>query len=136
MSNSDCNIEVPDREAKYSPLHPLDPAGVTRVSSDISKMTVLKSPWHHPPGYVFPINNQNRRRYTPEWEEKYHWIRYSPSQDGVYCIVCRIFASSSSHGNSEFISNPFRDWKNARGEKGGRFPKHDSLVTHLTSMTV
>jgi hypothetical protein len=62
-------------------------------------------------------------------------MRYSPSHDGVYCIVCRLFANTP-HSNVEFISKPFSDGKNALGNKRGRFPKHEQSKSHSAAITI
>ena len=88
-----------------------------------------------PDTHCFPKNSQGRR-YNSAWEKQYNWIRYSVDQDGVYCSVCFAFASleGAVNGNTEFVSMPFRDWKNACGEKRGAFPKHTHSNSHQTML--
>ena len=76
----------------------------------------------------YPINNQ-KRRFQPKWVQEFQWIRYSASTDGVFCAPCLLF--SSARFNSEFITTPFCDWKNAVGTSRGTLNRHSSSRSHL-----
>ena len=78
----------------------------------------------------YPINKQ-KRRYQSKWAADYPWLRYSVSQDGVFCAPCFLFSSSVSHHSTEFVKVPFNDWKNATGTKRGAFKRHASSKVHL-----
>ena len=39
----------------------------------------------------YPVNNQ-KRRFQPHWNQKFSWIRYSVSKDGVFCASCFLFS--------------------------------------------
>lgn len=76
---------------------------------------------------VYPINAQNRR-YQHKWTETFEWIRYSKASDGIYCAPCFIF--SDTHFNGEFVTSPFRDWKNATGKSRGALRHHATSFCH------
>ena len=80
----------------------------------------------------YPLNKQ-KRRYNPEWESKYTWLRYSPSEDGAYCACCFLFCLTSFR-DDPLISSPFRDWKNALGAKRGSLTNHEISKTHQSAM--
>ena len=46
----------------------------------------------------------------------------------MYCASCFIF--SKSHLNSEFVTSPFRDWKNVTGSTRGALNRHSLSQTH------
>ena len=60
----------------------------------------------------YPTNSQ-KRCFQSHWSELFPWIRYPVSVDGVFCAPCFLF--SKTRLNSEYVSTPFRDWKNATG---------------------
>ena len=74
----------------------------------------------------YPSNSQ-KRRFQPQWSESFVWIRYSISVDGVFCAPCFLFSKARS---GEFISIPFRDWKNATGVSRGALNRHSASHTH------
>ena len=58
---------------------------------DSERRTILENKWVPAKHYKFPKNSQNRR-YSCNWEDKYPWLRYSPSLNGAYCSACFCFA--------------------------------------------
>ena len=94
--------------------------------SDEQKYQILTSTPHQL--NVYPLNSQ-KRRFQPRWMEDFPWIRYSLSADGVFCAPCFLF--SKSRFNAEFVSSPFRDWKNATGKSRGALYRHSSSCGHL-----
>ncbi|XP_028516933.1 uncharacterized protein LOC114575707 [Exaiptasia diaphana] len=80
----------------------------------------------------YPVNSQ-KRKYNPEWEVKFPWLRYSESEDGTYCSCCYAFAKSFT-SNDPLISAPFKDWKNAIGVKRGILTNHEMTKCHRSSM--
>ena len=79
----------------------------------------------------YPVNSQ-KRHYQPYWTEQFPWVRYSASLDGVYCGPCFLF--SQVRFNSEFVSSPFRNWKNAVGTSCGILNRHSQSETHKQCM--
>ena len=51
----------------------------------------------------------------------------------VYTALSAVSSPVRRMAIMNVYQNNFRDWKNACGEKRGRFPKHDSWATPLTS---
>ena len=74
----------------------------------------------------YPANSY-KRRFQPHWSEHFPWIRYSISVDGVFCAPCFLFSKSR---NSEFVSTPFCNWKNATGASRGALNRHSASHTH------
>ena len=77
---------------------------------------------------VYPVNSQ-KRRFQPRWVQEFPWIQYSISADGVFCAPCLLFSSACF--NSEFVTAPFRDWKNAFGTARGTLNRHSSSQNHI-----
>ena len=80
----------------------------------------------------FP-NNSNNRRYSCDREDKYPWLKYSPSCDGYYCYACFCFARQDQ-SNHELVSKPFCDWENARGSERGTLNFHEKSSIHQNAM--
>lgn len=99
--------------------------------SDADIKAILK-PVDSKKGIQYPVNPQ-RRRYTPEWEDRFPWLRYSESEDGAYCSCCFTFANAST-SNDPLLSAPFKDWKNAIGAKRGILTNHELTKCHRSSM--
>ena len=95
--------------------------------NDNERKKVLEEKWKPPKMFKFPKNKQNRR-YSEDWEEKFTWLRYSPSKDAAYCAVCFVFSTEQS--NPEFVNRPFCDWKNAVGQERGALPRHENSEIH------
>ena len=92
--------------------------------SDDHKYKILTS---KPPALkVYPSNDQ-KRRFQAKWEGEFHWIRYSTSSDGIFCAPCFLFNNSR---NIDFITKPFRDWKNAVGTSRGALNRHSLSENH------
>ena len=78
---------------------------------------------------------KHRVSVNPKWEEKFNWLRYSPSVDGCFSICCLVFAPESTIRNMELISTPFRDWKNTVGSQRGALNKHANSDIHKGALT-
>ena len=106
---------------------PLDPASLKKIAhmEDSKKLNLLKFKWKPEENFKFP--SRNSRRYNPRWECDFPWLRYSKSEDSVYCGYCLVFAKSGC-----FSINGYIDWKNAVGDKCGNFKK----LLHLGNNTV
>lgn len=70
--------------------------------------------YHHvQPPKVLPSTYSHgcNRKFTVAWLEKYPWLRYSPSQDGVYCGPCAVMLSEDSRrGKQSLVNKPFSNW--------------------------
>ena len=104
---------------------PLDPASLKKIAhmEDSKKLNLLKFKWKPEENFKFP--SRNSRRYNPRWECDFPWLRYSKSEDSVYCGYCLVFAKSGCFSTSGYI-----DWKNAVGDKRGNFKKHEQCKQH------
>jgi hypothetical protein len=60
------------------------------------KLILLKNKWVIPSSFVFPLTDirGTKRRFNRSWLEKYQWLRYSESENGVFCLCCVLFNSS------------------------------------------
>ena len=63
-----------------------------------------------------------------EWLEKYDFLTYSKSQDGLYCIVCMLFPiQTGQSGRAKgFVETPYIKWKNCLED----VEKHSALTYH------
>ena len=104
---------------------PLDPASLKKIAhmEDSKRLNLLKFKWKPEETFKFP--SRNSRRYNPRWECDFPWLRYSKSEDSVYCGYCLVFAKSGCFSTSGYI-----DWKNAVGDKRGNFKKHEQCKQH------
>ena len=75
----------------------------------------------------FPANSQ-KRWYQPHWSELFPRVWYSVSADVAFCAPCFLF--SKARINSEFVSTPFCNWKNATGASRGALNRHSAHHTH------
>lgn len=75
----------------------------------------------------YPLNQQ-KRRFHPYWIDQFPWVRYSQSLDDIFCAPCFLFCKSRL--NKEFISKPFRNWKNATGTSRGSLNRHSASRSH------
>ena len=77
---------------------------------DQQKLLLLKNKWDIPSSFVFPPTDirGTKRRFNRSWLEKYQWLRYSESENGVFCLCCVLF-NSSEH---TFVKNFVNDWAN------------------------
>ena len=78
---------------------PLDPASLKKIAhmEDSKKLNLLKFKWKPEENFKFP--SRNSRRYNPRWECDFPWLRYSKSEDSVYCGYCLVFAKSGNYKN-------------------------------------
>jgi hypothetical protein len=62
-------------------------------------------------------------RYSNIWLEKYPWLHYSETDDGVFCIWCMLFEGS----DNLFVKASVRDW----GNLGKYIKRHENSADHL-----
>ncbi|XP_014676415.1 PREDICTED: uncharacterized protein LOC106816351, partial [Priapulus caudatus] len=120
-TDTDDNIRAP---------HSLDPALIVNATlSDQGRIQFLQCGWTAPSDFVFV--QKGGRRYKPEWEKRYNWLRYSAHENKIYCGPCLIFDNTRS---DKFSTAGFDDWKNAIGIKRSSFTIHDQSKTHISCM--
>ncbi|VDI20696.1 Hypothetical predicted protein, partial [Mytilus galloprovincialis] len=114
----------------------LDPVGfIGKSLNDTLKSTILGSKWTPEKGkYSFPLTHG--RRYNVAWEDKFNWLRYSPSTDSAFCAPCIAFGECKSSGgySDKFSSSGMKDWKNAVGAKRGTFLIHQESSGHKDAL--
>ena len=88
-------------------------------------VTLPSDPQQPGPAHRFEINGKVCQAFfQKQWLEEYHWLVWSPSQNGGYCKYCVLFAKlprGNSHGGGIFgklITKPFQDYKRAKGNDG------------------
>ena len=74
----------------------------------------------------YPSNSQ-KQRFQPHWRNSFPWIRYSISVDAVFCAPSFLFSKAC---NSEFVTIPFSNWKNATGTSCGALNHHSASHAH------
>src|SRR6218665_3497406 len=85
--------------------------------SDQDRLLMINEPWMPPPGYHFPLlkDGQHRRAFQAKWLQLYHWARYSPSHQGVFCVACVLFgqdeATPPPQVSNMFVSEPINRFK-------------------------
>ena len=85
--------------------------------------------YKYPTKYMHGCN----RRFKPEWHKNHPWLHYSPSEDGVYCKACALFAPSDIRRQKlgTLVSKPFSLWT----KQSSMFLSHEQNQYHQDSMT-
>ena len=85
--------------------------------------------FNYPTKYVHGCN----RRFKPEWLKNHSWLHYSPSEDGVYCKACALFAPADIRRQTLgiLVSKPFSLWT----KQSSVFLSHEQNQYHQDSMT-
>ncbi|CAI6345960.1 unnamed protein product [Macrosiphum euphorbiae] len=106
------------------------------ILNDLKREQLLTSPWVPPSGYVFPIDNTNKRnlRFQMSWINRFSWLVYSEIEKGALCKFCVLFSNSDtgkgSHEKTKsFVTQPFKKWKNAIE----KFNDHENCQYHKLS---
>ena len=109
------------------------PAGNT-TATDIAQTPAF--PPTQPANIQFPktaFGSGRNRSFNPAWYGTYEWLEYSARQNACFCYPCRLFGSQagqfSSHPESAFTVNGFRNWKHATGASG-ILNKHANCHSH------
>ncbi|VDI48642.1 Hypothetical predicted protein [Mytilus galloprovincialis] len=105
---------------------------IDRTLSENERKQILEHKWEPDNKFEYPVNDKGRR-YNLKWEEKRPWLRYSPSNDSVFCACCIAFPVAVPETHPEFVTVGFRDWKNATGDKRGALEKHSKSERHQLS---
>jgi hypothetical protein len=65
-----------------------------------------------------------------DWLNEFQFLSYSKSLDGLYCLSCILFPSTSQAQRAELlIATPYQNWKKARAD----IANHSTLKYHLLS---
>ena len=125
------------------------------VHTDLSKLSdfelrdKINNVFQPDANYKFPVTQFGRksekRSFKFAWLKEFPWLRYSPKQDGAYCIACVFFnnkVKTSNTKDSNLVTTPFRHWPNAKNLfknhaaascKGGLHFQTDFLMLNLLS---
>ena len=52
-----------------------------------------------------------KRHWCREWFRNFDFLSYSKIDDGLYCLVCRLFPDTSHRRPTKLISEPYNNWK-------------------------
>ena len=68
------------------------------------------------PGRQYNDSKRKRGTYTRycnrEWLNEFKFLLYSKAQDGLYCLSCILFPSTSqAHRAESLICTPYQNWK-------------------------
>ena len=105
---------------------------VTFILSDSEKYAVLTNAWQPDSNYKFPASGNRNLKFQHSWLQSFPWLTYSPSEDGVYCRYCFLFApehvgARASQLTCSLVQNSFRQWKKAIE----KFEEHQLKQFHL-----
>lgn len=102
---------------------------ILRLTSE-QKYNLLSQHTKPIPGKVFPIQVLGgcNRSFREIWLTQHPWMVYSDKVDGVFCIVCAIFASDPLKGT--FVTRPFRKWQ----KKSEKAKEHEHCSYHQKSL--
>ena len=101
--------------------------GHIREISDAVKVQILTCRDYLPKEFRFPLNNDaSPRRCSFELLDRYPFLRYSPSVDGVFCVNCLFFSNETTPKRLHL--RPASDWSNiSRDCKAhSEAPKHNA----------
>ena len=125
-----CSVEGMPNTHESHPKPRLDVSDLGTVPSDFSLSDDQK--YHILTTSVLKLkeypSNAQKRRFQPTWREQFPWVRYSVAEDGVFCAPCYLFTKTPL--NNEFVSIPFRNWKNATGASRGALNRHSASHSH------
>ena len=99
------------------------------------KLLVEKGPCRINYEYRSPTE-ENGRRFLERYYNRYLangekinrvWLLYSPSNDSVFCLCCKLFRTNEK---MSLVTDGFRDWKNI----GSRLKENEVTKKHLECM--
>ena len=111
-------------------------ASTSQGSVSSSQPDISSSVQHdpvQPRNHKFPSRyfGNKQRSFNPILFDKYVWLKYSISQDAVFCYACRFFSLGSA--NDIFVKTGYRDWKHCTGKTGG-LEKHINSMKHKEAL--
>ncbi|VDI17927.1 Hypothetical predicted protein [Mytilus galloprovincialis] len=128
--NEPCTSFSQDVTAKkitlFDPPYP-DISSLTNdeLSKHETKVNLLQQKWEPNSygNYSFPsrvMKNGVKRKVQNVWFKEHQWLRYSVSEDSLYCAPCVLFGRNDSIKEKTFI-RPVTDWTNI----SGYFKRHE-----------
>lgn len=105
-----------------------------QILSDSEKKRLLNDPFCPPLNYRFPYSEHNKgnkvvKRYINQSHlDAYSWLVFSPSEQGLFCKYCAIFATSSCQGNV-LVKTPLKKFAKLLGKEGD-LENHQNRAYH------
>ena len=135
-----CERDAENEPAESTVTSPSSESNTPTFSSfDVSQLVQtdmitdsLRSQWidscfRPPEGYSFPPRNGRSR--LPSWFSKFLWLRYSPKENGCFCLPCVLFRKSNSN-RGQLVSAPLTNF-----HKGASaLTRHSKQKSHLLAM--
>lgn len=85
--------------------------------NDARKYQLLTQPWTPDPSFDFPRSGPKNLQFKYQWLQRWKWLAYSPSNDGVLCKYCCLFAGAGAGKGSQdlgiLVKRPFSNWNKA-----------------------
>jgi hypothetical protein len=114
--------------------------------SDELKYELLTCHFEPDTGFLWPFKEyikvvngkttKEKRYLKKDHFNEFKWLKYSPSQKGLFCVPCVLFTTStariSSHGR--LVEKPLDDYKHLLGTNGD-LVLHQKTSYHLDSIT-
>lgn len=94
-------------------------------------MSLLCQDWTPDPLFIFPRSGKRNLRFQLCWLNDFKWLVYSPSQDGAFCLYCKLFAPVAGIGpghqpRGALVLTKFSKWSTAKED----FKCHESRDYH------
>ena len=126
-------LPVPSEGPSLLDIGVLIRSGTLRSLDKSMKLKLIKQApddkFHYPTVFMHGC----KRRFKPEWTQRHSWLHYSPSEDGVYCKACVLFApvDVKQQKLGSLVNKPFSIWT----KQSFFFNRHEQLAYHQDSMT-
>ncbi|KAF0747872.1 zinc finger MYM-type protein 1-like, partial [Aphis craccivora] len=94
---------------------------------------ILTNTWYPEPSYQFIATGKRNLKFQYKWLDRWKWLAYSKSQNGVYCKYCISFSPEEvcSQKLGKFVLTKFDDWAHAID----KFNEHQKNKYHLTAIS-
>ena len=109
----------------------------SRISSTLN---VLPQNPYQPVNIKYPKTKMDHQQaFQPAWYSQFSWLHYLPSSDSIICHTCATanlkgLLHLDTRSESSFLSDGFRNWKNALCKNKG-FRKHERSLCHKHAVT-
>lgn len=94
---------------------------------------ILTNTWYPEPSYNFIATGKRNLKFQYKWLDRWKWLAYSKSDNGVYCKYCISFGPEEvcSQKLGKFVVTKFDDWPHAIN----KFNEHQKNNYHLTAVS-
>ena len=133
------NIETEDSDTNKNET-PTTEVEEVEVRTNKDEDTILREPnqpdYRSIPPQKHTVKKEKEIRFQLSWYEKFKWIHYDETVEGVLCFIC---VSASQQGltsitksyDDAFMKNGFRNWKKAVES----FHEHECSQSHRFAVT-